>query len=327
MLDPELKIVESFLSGESVDVDVTTYNPPAVDVLEGSANRPFVEILDNDITNTVSLSANVFNFITGRAFQTCSSGGGGLSGQGDAMWGFWADSSCQYTSEASWGVNDIYEGAELQAPMYAHSVYPLGYLDTLNIKFGATELAFGSDRADDPSGAHENNVCYKVGSAKLLSVLNDGLSGGLGGNDTFCSTYTWKCVGTTTGEPNCPSANTEVILASDTITIPTGHSGVLFFSAKTRIQAGAPEDDDMVVKLGIKIDGVPVGSIGVQQLYTPYEASSRSLTASYLSAVGDHSSPLTAGQHTIEAYIIVETTGAKHPSVPEELTLTYFDFD
>ncbi len=119
----------------------------------------------------------------------------------------------------------------------------------------------------------------------------------------------------------------KVKLASDTITIPTGHFGVLFFSAKTRILAGAPEDDDMVVKLGIKIDGVPVGSVGVQQLYTPYEASSRSLTASYLSAVGDHSSPLTAGQHTVEAYIIVETTGAKHPSVPEELTLTYFDFD
>jgi hypothetical protein len=83
----------------------------------------------------------------------------------------------------------------------------------------------------------------------------------------------------------------------------------------------------MVVTLGIKIDGVRVGSVGVQQLYTPEIGSSRSLSASYLSTSGTNSNVLSAGQHTIEAFINLNTTGAKFPSVPEELVLTYFDFD
>lgn len=320
MLDPSMKIVNSSFRGETGNIDVTTYDPPTVDINEGDADRPYVEVLSNDITNTVSSQSNVLSFVTGRAFLSCP-------GEGDALWGFWADNMCQATSEASWGVNDLYSGAETQSNMYAHSIYSLSHLESLNIKFGASELAFGTDQANSPSGSHENDVCYKVGDANLLTMLNDNISGGVGGNSTFCSTYVWKCVATTIGHPGCPSANTDVTLGSQIINIPTDHSGVMFFSAKTRIQGGSEDDEDMVVSLGIKIDGVRVGSVGVQQLYTPNTASSRSLSASYLSAVGSNSAPLSPGQHTIEAYINVATTGAGHPSVPEEVVLTYFDFD
>jgi hypothetical protein len=320
MLDPSMKIVESSFRGETSDIDIPTYAPPAVDVNEGDPDRPFVEVLSNDITNTVSASSNVLSFVSGRAFLSCS-------GQGDALWGLWADNVCQDTNQASWGVNDLYSGAETQSNMYAHSIYSLSHLDSLNIKFGASELAFGTDQAGSPSGSHENDVCYKAADANLFTILNNSISGGIGGNTTSCSTYTFKCVGTTIGQAGCPNANADVTLASKVITIPANHSGVLFFSAKTRIQAGSAEDDDMVVTLGIKIDGVRVGSVGVQQLYTPEIGSSRSLSASYLSTSGTNSNVLSAGQHTIEAFINLNTTGAKFPSVPEELVLTYFDFD
>lgn len=143
----------------------------------------------------------------------------------------------------------------------------------------------------------------------------------------FSSVFLYRDLGTTIGQAGCPDANADVTLASEVINIPENHSGILFFSAKTRIQAGSPEDNDMVVSLGIKIDGIRVGSIGIQQLYTPEVGSSRSLSASYLSSEGDNSAPLSAGQQTIEAFININTTGARFPSVPEELVLTYFDFD
>jgi len=42
----------------------------------------------------------------------------------------------------------------------------------------------------DQSGAHENTVCYKAGSAKIVSIVGSTVSGAAGGNGTFCSTYT-----------------------------------------------------------------------------------------------------------------------------------------
>ncbi len=324
MIDPTLKILTDSLTSDSNNIQVTTYNPPLIDINEGDADRPFIELLANTIPNNNSGIANVLSYVGGRAYQSCTGSGGSLGGQGDALWGFWVNNTCPTTSEASWGANDLYQGAELQTSMYAHSLRSISPQESLNIKFGASELAFGSNVGITP---FENDICYKVANTKLISILNNGISGGAGGNNAFCSTYGFECVASTLGLPGCPNANTDVTIASKTITIPNNHSGILFFSAKGRIQAGSPEDSDMVVSLGIKIDGSPVGTVGVQQLYVPEAGSTRTLTASYLSAVGSNSSPLSAGNHTIEVYVHVNAVSAKFPSFPNELNLTYFDFD
>ncbi len=324
MIDPSLKILTESLISDSNNIQVTTYNPPQIDINEGDSNRPFVELLANTIQNNNSSISNVLSYIGGRVYQSCTGNGGNLGGQGDALWGFWANNTCPTTSEASWGANDIYQGAELQTSMYAHSIHSLNPQQSLNIKFGASELAFGSNVGIPP---FENDVCYKVANTKMVSILNNNISGGAGGNNIFCSTFTFECVATTLGLVGCPNANTDVTIASKTISIPTNHSGILFFSAKSRIQAGEPEDSDMSISLGIKIDGLKVGSLGVQQLFVPEIASTRTLTASYLSAVGPNSSPLSVGNHLIEVYVNVNAISTKHTSVPNELHLTYFDFD
>jgi len=323
MVDPELRVLMDALDGESQEINIQTYAPPDIDVNEGDADRPYVGLLSNTVSNPGYGLLNALTFVSGRSFQSCFENGG----EGDALWGFWTDSQCQFTDQASWGVNDIYTHAERQTSMYAQAFHTLLPQQSTHIEFGASELAFGTDQASAPSGSHENDVCYTVGNTKLVTVLNDHMSDSVGGNNTFCSTYTWKCVASTSGFGNCPAENTDVTLSSTQIDVPEGHSGIFFFSAKTRIQAGEPEDSDMVVVFGIKINGQPVGSVGVQELIAPDTGSSRSLTASYLSAVSDHSTPLPPGTHTVEAFIRVQADSVSHASVPEELTLFYFDFD
>ena len=317
IINPSQQTLVSSLSGESAQINVTTYAPPGVNIVEGSANRPLVSVLSNSVTNNTAATVGVATLISGRAFQSCT-------GNGDALWGISQDNVCQWTDSASWAVNDIDPGAETQAPMYAHAFHAVGPGKTSNIAFKASELAFGSDQAGSASGAHENAVCYKAGSAKIISIVGSAVAGGAGGNSTFCSTYTWKCVASTTGAPGCPTQASDVTLASKTVNIPSGHNGVFEFSAKTRTQLDNADGFSTAI-LGLKIDGVQQGTLGIQQIRAGFGQASRTLTASYLSASGPNSAPLAPGPHLVEVYINVQGAQIKNASVPQELALVYFD--
>ena len=159
---------------------------------------------------------------------------------------------------------------------------------------------------------------------KIVSVVGSTVSGSAGGTSAACRTYTWKCVASSTGWPGCPVQNTNVTIASKTIQIPAGHNGVVEFSAKTRIQLDNADGNATAI-LGIKIDGVQQGTLGIQQIRDGYGEASRTLTASYLSVAGPNSAPLAPGAHTVEVYINVQGAEILHAAVPDEVALVYFD--
>ncbi|MCB1637159.1 MAG: hypothetical protein KDI51_21415, partial [Xanthomonadales bacterium] len=176
-----------------------------------------------------------------------------------------------------------------------------------------SELAFGSDQASAPSGAHENGVCWGLGSARMVTASAGAVTGSASsGPDLSCATYTWRCVATTLGSAGCPQAGTDVVLSSAQINIPSGHDGIVLFNARTRIQA-ANEDGFATVVLGIKVDGQSVSALGLQQLAVGAGQASRTLSASYLSAPDSATGPLSVGAHTVEVYINVSGNPLRYP--------------
>ena len=325
LVRPVSDVVSSFQASATANINLTTYNPGmGIDTVEGGANRPTVDLMDQTVAGAPTGSGTqVVSLISGTAFHSCNSGIDG--GQGDALWGIWSNPSCQSTHQAAWSVNDIISTAELTAAMYAHSAYPLTAGQTATLSFRASELAFGSNQAGSPSGSHENGVCYKVQQFGMISTYGGSVVGSApGGSDSFCSTYTFKCVASTMGTSGCPSAGTYVTIGSTTVNIPASHDGIVMFSAKTRIQ-GADGDGFSTVVLGIKIDGLKVGTTGTQELVSGHTASSRTLTAMYLSAPGPDSSTLSTGSHTVEVYINVSGISISSAAVPQDVVLTYFD--
>lgn len=319
LVQPFSQVHSSFLSGESGNINVTTYNPPTVNVTEGGSTRPVVSILSQSISNPGPTATNIVSMVSGRSFNSCDSGI--KNGRGDALWGIYADNTCQSTGSASWSVDDLDTTGELQGAMYAHAKYSLAVGQTRTISFVASELAFGSDQPNP----HENGVCYKAGSAKLLSMVDGVVMGSAsGGTNSFCSTYTWKCVATTVSWPSCLASGSNVAIGSTSVTIPSGNDGIVYFSAKTRIQADNT-DSFATATLQIYVDGSPVGTIGIQQLAAGYGQSSRTLSSSYISAPGPNSTTLSVGTHTVSAVVNVSGTTLHHVSVPQDVVLTYFD--
>lgn len=102
----------------------------------------------------------------------------------------------------------------------------------------------------------------------MISLYGMQISGSAPVDSSNCRTYVWRCIGTSTGASGCPTVGQEVVLASKTFTIPSGHNGVVFFSAKTRIQ-GDGADPGGNAFLMLKVDGVRRGSVGVQQWSRP----------------------------------------------------------
>lgn len=324
LVQPLSRLTVSALPGQSAAINLTTYAPAqGIDVLEGGMNRPVVPLLSHAVGNVSGRPVDVITLAAGRGYYACNSGID--SGYGDALLGLFADGQCQNTHSASWSVNDLHPNAELQAPMMLHGVHRLAPDQWRQLDLVGSELAFGSDQAALPSGAHENGVCWGLGSTLMLSASAGAVTGAdYSGVKQTCATYTWRCVATTLGHPGCPQAGTDVILSSAQVNIPTGHDGIVLFNARTRIQAGN-EDGFSTIVLGIKIDGQPVSTLGLQQLAVGAGQASRTLSASYLSAPDTFAGALSVGSHTVEVYINVSGNPLRYPSVPADVSLTWFD--
>lgn len=324
LLQPLSHLDTAALSGQSAEINLTTYAPAqGIDVREGDMNRPVVPLLGFPVTNVSGRPIDAITLASGRGYYACNNGID--NGFGDALLGLFADGQCQSTHSASWSVNDIHPDAELQAGMMLHSVHRLGVGQQRSLSLVGSELAFGSDQASAPSGAHENGVCWGLGSARMITASAGAVTGSASsGPDLSCATYTWRCVATTLGSSGCPQAGTDVLLSSAQISIPSGHDGIVLFNARTRIQA-ANEDGFATVVLGIKVDGQSVSALGLQQLAVGAGQASRTLSASYLSAPGSATGPLSVGMHTVEVYINVSGNPLRFPSVPSDVSLTWFD--
>ena len=213
---------------------------------------------------------------------------------------FGAQHYAQYT------VNDIFSGAEFEAPMYCQGVHdpdlwgpgPGGVFSLV-----ATEFPFCVDGS--PSSA--NFVEYTVGGTATLVAVHGGIQvhGHIGTDLPTHTLNEYVCIGTTAASAGCPPSGEPVVIARCPVEIPKGHDGIVFFSARGRCQ-GDIRDAGGTVKLWIEIDGVPMSSVGVQGLGgSGTSVSQRTLAASYL-ATGNEA--LTPGIH--EVGLVAEVTGS-----------------
>ncbi len=311
MVDPAPGVLVKYLSSDSSKINLTTYNPPSVNIHEGDP-RPTVRLLSQTVPPTGSANSNVITLVSGTSFKD--------GGEGDAAWGIYRNGTCQSKNTASWAVNDLWVGSEYAAPMSNHAYHE--NVPSSLISFEATELVF-----NDSKNHFENPVKYRVSATtRMISLWGTSLSGSAPTSTSFCSTYEFKCVGKIANasqeaiDYNCPLKTGDVSIASKTVNIPSGHNGVIFVSAKSRVQGIGPGTFE-TFGFGIKIDGIKVGTLGIQQLSGPgREESSRGVTASYVSAPNT----LSVGNHTIEVYANV-SGDFDHVFVPNDLALIYFD--
>lgn len=224
---------------------------------------------------------------------------------GDMMLGIFKDGKSLPNYQGMWTVNDSFSGCERQAPMYTH-VY-MKATGSYDISLDASEIPW-------PSRLGENPARYKIGSNTSLIVLN-GLMKVSGCSPRSLMSNEcgdWYNIGNGDGTP--------VVIASASVDIPDGHDGVVMFEAKTRFQ-GDRADKGGNCFLWITIDGVTVGSTGIQQLADGGAESQRTACASYLAA---GAKALPTGTHEVIVY--AKAVGSfLHLCTSKDVPLIWFD--
>jgi len=266
---------------------------------------------DPVVTSVLALPVptDVVALASGRSYHA----GSGAGTYGDAMWGIHLDGAYVGNAAGLWTVNDIWTGAETQAPMFLHAFLPLMAAGQHHLSLDASEFPWGSD---------EDTVQYRVGSGTRLVTLAGGMTvrGGAPISQALYDTTDYVGIGTDQSWPGVPPVETDVVLSSADFDVPPGHSGVVMFVAKSRVQ-GDPSDTGGTVSLRLKLDGTFVGSVGIQQLAYPDAVSQRTIGTSYLSA---GSAALGPGHHTIQA--IARADGSfLHLAMVKDLPLLWFD--
>lgn len=231
---------------------------------------------------------------------------------GDPLSTVTLDGATLPNNEASWSDNDLFSGAENQAPFFSHAYIPSISTSTHALSLAASALPY--------SGA-TNTVAYRMGGDSTLVTLQGMQVAGEGAPSSDTNNVTsYICVGTNQGWAGCPPVNTNVVIAQGEIVIPPGHNGIVFITGKTRIQADS-SDAGGTAYLFLTVDGARVGSLGVQQLSSPNSVSTRTLSASYLTS---GAGALTVGTHQIVLYGSVSGSFI-HACMTEDLPLVWFD--
>lgn len=271
----------------------------------GLAPIPMTKIMTNEI-NAGPVPTNVVTLSSGSAKRAC--------GDGDALWGIFLNGDeCIINGNSQWSVQDVLEEAEVEAPMFSHSMHSLTGINSLQLK--ASELSFTY---------FENAVCYKIDkSTRLITLHGMKLSGKYSITNNYCNREEWGVFASS--EPkaenkNYPSTNVPNVVMSTEISIPQGHNGIVLFLSKFRLQAGL-SDNGGTASLWLNIDGVDVGTLAVQGFGKPHSDSSRTISASYLSAGNQK---LAVGKHIVRVYMKAEGN-FKHIAHSIDLPLIYFD--
>lgn len=242
---------------------------------------------------------------------------------GDAMLGIFLNNQEPNIDSMTWSINDLYTGAENQAPLYSQALFAAPPAQS-TVQFIATESPYWS-----PQDPQTNNVKYKFGAGSRLITLNGGMSVvGKGLTPGFNYTgsgqnrrFAYVCVAATQPWPGCPATGTEVVLGTGRVCIPSGHNGVVLFSTKSRMQ-GDSDDTGGTIFLYLKVNGQVKGSLGVQQFGpAPNGVSVRTITSSYMAA-GAQALPV--GCHTVQA--VARGQGDfKHLVMNADMPLLWFD--
>lgn len=298
MLDAATSVTNVSLAADTVQLNFNTSGTSEGTPL--NAHSPKI------ISNISTTSAPVVVFTSGRSYVN--------GGYGDPMWGIYLDGAEPSIASMTWTINDMWTGAELQAPMFSQGYFsvPVG---SHSFSLEASEAPYSN-----------NNVQYKIGANSRLITLTGGMSvvgKGLNSDASLYEAYrrySYICIATNGFNSTCPTTGIETVIGHGNVVIPTGHNGVVFFSAKTRIQGDA-QDAGGTVRLYLKIDGMIVGSMGIQQLHYPDSVSTRTMSASYLATGINRLSP---GTHTVD--VVASADGNYHNlSMVADLPVVWFD--
>jgi hypothetical protein len=258
--------------------------------------------------------------IGGESMIALASGRVFLNGSaGDPLTAIYLNGQEPANNVGSWSDNDMYRGAENQAPFFNHAFYPQ-LPDRSVVSWNASALPYCEDGGCSGS---VNTVQYKVGADSTLVTLSGGMSVA-GAYSTSASAYNrtnYIGVGSTQGWPGVPPTGTDVVLAQVQITVPAGHNGIVLISGKSRVQ-GDQSDQGGTVSMWMTVDGVRRGSTGIQQLAYPDGVSTRTIGASYLSSAP--AERLAPGLHTITLYGRADGN-FKHLAMTRDLPLIWFD--
>lgn len=296
LVDAAPNVISSKLAKESELINYKTYPK------DGKTAVLMTKILTNNIAVGNELT-NIITLSAGSSYESC--------GEGDALWGIFLNNEpCTNNSNSLWSVNDLIKGAELKAPMFSYAFHQLKGSNNISLKAG--ELAFNY---------FENQACYKVApDTRLVSLYGMKLSGRAILSDNYCNREEWKCFGSSGGIDFCNPIGQRVEYASVDLNIPEQHNGIVFFQTRVRLQPGTDACNGKVA-MWINIDGKDVGTVGRQDVKFPNCLSSRTLSASFLSA---DDQILSLGQHSIKVYLKADGIfNTIHHS--NDLPLIYFD--
>ena len=297
LLDPAPYVISNNDSSKSTVIDT-----------QPQRFKGFYPVAMNEIlTNSFDVGSKSTNVVT------LASGSATLNkGFGDALWGILLNNeNCLDNDTSQWSVNDLYKGAELTAPMFLHSFHNLIGQNKLKLKGGKLTFDY-----------FDNTVSYKVdNSVQLITLYSMELSGKASISSAKCNREDWGFFGTSDkmNKTITPVNDKHEVLKTD-LTIPKNHNGVILFLTKMRIQPGI-EDLGGTAELWINIDGNDVGTIGMQGFKHHSSASSRTISASYLSS-GKMS--LKPGSHTVRVYLRAQGD-FKQIAHSLDLPLIYFD--
>ena len=235
---------------------------------------------------------------------------------GDAKWGIGLNGNLQGRDTTQMSVQDLFIGAEQEAPMMAQARFPASMIaGNPQVQLLATEFPW----AVQPQPPQD--LVYRSRWPQLVALTGPfGVSGHV---STTRDGRRWDHTdylnigGNVAGSP---PLNRWFRVARGTIRVPEGHNGIVYISGRVRFQ-GDRADAGGNGFLSLRLDGGWVGSVGVQQLRDGRAISQRTCCTSYLAAGNQKLAP---GDHTIE--LMAKAAGDfKHLSVHRECNLLWFD--
>jgi hypothetical protein len=246
------------------------------------------------------------------------------SSWGDPMASIYADGRHPGNGSSLWAVQEIGSN-ELEAPVFTHALFRTNKPHAV-VSLDATEFPW-FDAGGPLENPIEDGARYLVRPTAALVVLSGGL-GVFGGAPALAAGHTdsngtsldYYCLASSSGFPGCEPIGSATLLAQASFRVPTKHPGVVFFTAKTRVQ-GDNADPGGLVSVWLTIDGVRRGSSGVQEIAAPSGVSQRTVTASYLST---GTNALKPGRHTVRVYGRADGQFV-HISLVRDIPLIWFD--
>jgi len=221
---------------------------------------------------------------TGRAHKVIALGSasdlpGSPDSAGDAMLGLYLDGRYPGSDRTTWSVNDHWVGAELAAPLFVQGRFALHGAHSVSLD--ASEFPWNDEQGENPARYRIDSGARLVSLLGGMSVIGSALTVRPWTN---ASPWNFIGVGTSVALPGVPNVGTDVLLAQSEFVVPKRDSGVVMFTAKSRVQ-GDTADEGGRVSLWLTLDGRRVGSTGSQLLGPqPFAISERSICASYMSA-------------------------------------------